>query len=236
MLEIALGASYEKPEEISVDRGYIKKNDAYPEKMFSEDLAAIENPIEDVILDTLSNRMKNGQSYTFIGDILLSLNSNDLATHYDRSVSHPFSNKFTLKLLYSNFLKQFHEKYRFKSRSENAPHIFSVSDLAYQDMMHHKEPQHVIFSGESYSGKSTNAQLFIKHLSFLGGGNKGATDRVENAIQAILMMTNAGTPLNNDSTRCSIQYHLTFGTTGKMSGCIFLLNMLEKMRVSTTDM
>lgn len=50
------------------------------------------------------------------------------------------------------------------------------------------------------------------------------------------MLINAGTPLNNNSTRCAIQYYLTFGTTGKMSGAVYNVNMLEKSRVSTTDM
>jgi myosin-3 len=34
----------------------------------------------------------------------------------------------------------------FKTRSDNAPHIFAVADSAYQDMMHHEEQQYIIFS------------------------------------------------------------------------------------------
>ncbi|XP_055376536.1 neither inactivation nor afterpotential protein C [Condylostylus longicornis] len=215
LIEKSEGGSYRKPEEVLVDRGFIKKYNSKPEKMLCEDLAAIDNVADSIVLETLAHRMSKGISYTFIGDILLSLNSNEIELNMDES---------------------FHEKYKFKSRSENAPHIFSVADLAYQDMMHHKVPQHVIFAGETYSGKSTNVHLFIKHLCYLGGGNKGATTRIENALKAILMLTNAGTPINNNSTRCNIQYHITFGTTGKMSGAVFILNLLEKYRVSTTDM
>ena len=102
-------------------------------------------------------------------------------------------------------------------------------------MLHHKDPQHVIFSGESYSGKSTNVELFIKHICYLSSGNKGATERVLSSINALQMLINAGTPLNNNSTRCSMQYYLTFGATGKMSGAVFNMTMLEKSRVSTTD-
>ncbi|XP_037957522.1 neither inactivation nor afterpotential protein C isoform X2 [Teleopsis dalmanni] len=204
---------YKEPE-IFVDCGYIKRFDAKPERMYPEDLAAIENPVEDLILESLRHRIELGGNYSFIGDILLSLNSNSLA---------------------DSFSEEFHSKYKFKSRSENSPHIFAVADIAYQDMLHHKEPQHVIFSGESYSGKSTNVRLMINHLCYLGSGNRGATVRVENSIKAILMMVNAGTPINNDSTRCVMQYFLTFGKTGKMSGAVFNMYMLEKLRVSTTD-
>lgn len=58
---------------------------------------------------------------------------------------------------------------------------------------------------------------------------------MENSIKTILMLVNAGTPINNDSTRCVLQYYLTFGQTGKMSGAVFNMYMLEKMRVSSTD-
>ncbi|XP_017859556.1 PREDICTED: neither inactivation nor afterpotential protein C [Drosophila arizonae] len=215
MLELASDVKtlYKEPE-LFVDRGYIKRFDEKPERMYPEDLAGIDNPTDESILDSLRNRMEMGESYSFIGDILLSLNSNEL--------KQEFSNDF-------------HAKYKFKSRSENQPHIFSVADIAYQDMLHHKEPQHIIFSGESYSGKSTNARLLIKHLCYLGDGNRGATGRVESSIKVILMMVNAGTPVNNDSTRCVLQYCLTFGKTGKMSGAVFNMYMLEKLRVATTD-
>ncbi|XP_036345355.1 neither inactivation nor afterpotential protein C-like, partial [Rhagoletis pomonella] len=207
-------AIYKEPE-IFVDRGYIKRFDGKPERMYPEDLAAIENPTEELISDSLRNRMELGGSYSFIGDILLSLNSNDLQLDFD---------------------EEFHIKYKFKSRSQNSPHIFAVADIAYQDMLHHKEPQHIVFSGESFSGKSTNVRLLINHLCYLGSGNRGATTRVENSIDAIQMLVNAGTPINNESTRCVLQYFLTFGQTGKLSGAVFNMYMLEKLRVSTTDM
>nr|AAA28721.1 ninaC long protein [Drosophila melanogaster] len=215
MLELSRDVKtlYKEPE-LFVDRGYVKRFDEKPEKMYPEDLAALENPVDENIIESLRHRILMGESYSFIGDILLSLNSNEIK---------------------QEFPQEFHAKYRFKSRSENQPHIFSVADIAYQDMLHHKEPQHIVLSGESYSGKSTNARLLIKHLCYLGDGNRGATGRVESSIKAILMLVNAGTPVNNDSTRCVLQYCLTFGKTGKMSGAVFNMYMLEKLRVATTD-
>ncbi|KAL9925896.1 STKc_myosinIII_N_like and MYSc_Myo21 domain-containing protein ninaC [Glossina fuscipes fuscipes] len=208
------GTLYKEPE-IFVDRGYIKRFDGKPERMYPEDLAAVENPTEEIILDILRSRVESSNTYSFIGDVLLSINTNDYQEQLDDA---------------------FHAKYACKSRSENSPHIFAVADTAFQDMLHHKEPQHIVLSGESYSGKSTNVRMLIKHLCYLGAGNRGATERVQNSIKIILMLVNAGTPINNDSTRCVLQYYLTFGKTGKMSGAVFNMYMLEKMRVSTTDM
>lgn len=72
-----------------------------------------------------------------------------------------------------------------KSRSENSPHIFSVADSAYQDMLHHEEQQYILFSGESYSGKTTNMRLAFEHLIAMGDGNAGVANRIKNALHAI---------------------------------------------------
>lgn len=53
-----------------VCKGFIQTHDNKFEKMFVEDLAAIEPLSDDAILDEVKNRLKVGSSYTFIGDIL----------------------------------------------------------------------------------------------------------------------------------------------------------------------
>lgn len=123
-----------------------------------------------------------------------------------------------------------------KSRSENVPHIFTVADSAYQDMLHHQETQHIALAGESFSGKTTQQRHILRHLYVLGDGNKDVKNRIAAASRCVEMLTNAGTPLNPDSTRCAQQTQTTFGSTGKLSGAIFWIFLLEKLRVSSTDM
>lgn len=127
-----------------------------------------------------------------------------------------------------------HNKYNCKSRSDNAPHIFAVADSAFQDMLHHEEPQHILFAGESYSGKTTQMRHALDHLCFLGHTN--CSERVQKSLKVIHALVNAGTPVNPDSTRCALQTQLTFGTSGKLSGAIYSVFLLEKLRVSSTDM
>lgn len=127
-----------------------------------------------------------------------------------------------------------HNKYNCKSRSDNAPHIFAVADSAFQDMLHHEEPQHILFAGESYSGKTTQMRHALEHLCFLGETN--CSERVRKSLKVIHALVNAGTPVNPDSTRCALQTQLTFGTSGKLSGAIYSVFLLEKLRVSSTDM
>lgn len=74
-------------EEISIINGCLKKFDAQPEKMYVEDLCAIDKLSEEKIIELLKHRLTNGDSYTFIGDVLLSINSNELPDSFPRSVS-----------------------------------------------------------------------------------------------------------------------------------------------------
>ncbi|XP_059618004.1 neither inactivation nor afterpotential protein C [Phlebotomus argentipes] len=203
------------PQEISIFNKCMKKYGAKPVKMYVEDLSAMERLTEESILNELHCRLNDGHSYTFAGDVLISINSNDLSIDYPTS---------------------FHSKYKFKCRSDNAPHIFAVADKAYQDMLHHEDPQHIILAGESFSGKTTNYKLALKQLRFLGEGNRDIAEKVMKASTIVEALTHAGTPTNSNSTRCIVQNQVTFGATGKLSGAVYNVFLLEKSRVSAIDM
>lgn len=215
MMDVSEKGREQRKAELIVRNGFLKtRKDESAEQMLTEDLAALEILTEDVILDELCERLKRGEYHTFVGDVLLILNPNEERVIYDA---------------------YHHMKYQCKSRSDNAPHIYSVADSAFQDVMHNEEPQHILLAGESNSGKTTNMLHLIKHLMFLGKGLQDTGMRVLRAIQIIHAFTNAATPLNANSTRCILQIQTTFGSTGKASGAIFWLYQLEKWRVSTRD-
>uniref|UniRef100_A0AAV2KME6 Myosin motor domain-containing protein n=1 Tax=Knipowitschia caucasica TaxID=637954 RepID=A0AAV2KME6_KNICA len=52
--------------------------------------------------------------------------------------------------------------YRGKKRMEAPPHIFSVSDNAYQFMLTDRENQSVLITGESGAGKTVNTKRVIQ--------------------------------------------------------------------------
>ncbi|XP_033207351.1 neither inactivation nor afterpotential protein C isoform X2 [Belonocnema kinseyi] len=215
VMDVSERGRKERKPEVIVQKGFLKTHQSEPlEPMFTEDLAALENPTEEIILNELHERLKLGFFQTFVGDILLILNPNEGQDIYGLN---------------------YHAKYQCKSRSDNSPHIYSVADSAYQDVLHHEESQHVLFSGESNSGKTTNMLHLIRHLMFLGKSLKDTGARLMKAINIIHAFTNAATPLNPNSTRCLLQIQTTFGSTGKASGAIFWLYQLEKWRVSTRD-
>lgn len=83
----AKGKKGRKPESI-VRKGYLKTHQTQlPERMYQEDLAALEQLTEDRILDELHERLRNGSFHTFVGDILLILNPNEEQDIYGLYVS-----------------------------------------------------------------------------------------------------------------------------------------------------
>ncbi|KAJ8975529.1 hypothetical protein NQ317_012039, partial [Molorchus minor] len=130
---------------------------------------------------------------------------------------------------------RFHKKYCLKSRSENAPHIYSIGDTAYQNALHHCIPQQIVLSGESGSGKTINYLHLIDHLFHLGLNPSINSERIKNAIKLIHSLIHASTPANDYSTRSVFRTTVSYGKTGKLSGANFKLQCLEKWRVSSTD-
>lgn len=77
-----------KKSEVSIYKDTIRKPESQTEKMIVEDIAALDKISEERVLDELQIRLENGDSYTYVGDVLLSLNSNDLPSEYERCVSN----------------------------------------------------------------------------------------------------------------------------------------------------
>lgn len=204
-----------RPEEVAIFKGGLKRYSELPTKLFVEDLCALNSINEAVIIDTLKARQTQGSSFSFAGDVLISLNSNGTIEDYPKAI---------------------HQKYMAKTWSDNPPHIFAVADRAHQYMMHHEDPQFIVLSGETYSGKTTQFNQLIKHLCFIGEGNKNADVKVKESVAVIEALINAGTPINRNSTRGVFSANLIFGKTGKLSGAIHSVYMLEKGRITSTDM
>ena len=54
------------------------------------------------------------------------------------------------------------ECYYNKRRTEMPPHVYSVSDNAYQDMLRNSENQSMLITGESGAGKTVNTKRVIQ--------------------------------------------------------------------------
>ena len=94
-----------------------------------EDLASLPELNEEILLKELQTRYNQNNIYTYVGDILVSVN--------------PFK---TILGLYS--AKQ-QTKYKNKPKSECPPHIFAIADTCYSRMLDSDNHQCCLISGES---------------------------------------------------------------------------------------
>ncbi|XP_069044104.1 myosin-7 [Lepisosteus oculatus] len=132
--------------------------------------------------------------------------------------------------------------YRGKKRTEAPPHIFSISDNAYQYMLTDRENQSILITGESGAGKTVNTKRVIQYfasIAAVGGkkdsaaANKGTLeDQIIQANPALEAFGNAKTARNDNSSRFGKFIRIHFGTTGKLASADIETYLLEKSRVT----
>ncbi|XP_035746985.1 myosin-6 [Egretta garzetta] len=132
--------------------------------------------------------------------------------------------------------------YRGKKRSEAPPHIFSVSDNAYQNMLTDRENQSILITGESGAGKTVNTKRVIQYFASIAAigdrkkevanSSKGTLeDQIIQANPALEAFGNAKTVRNDNSSRFGKFIRIHFGATGKLASADIETYLLEKSRV-----
>ncbi|CAB1326814.1 unnamed protein product [Coregonus sp. 'balchen'] len=109
-----------------------------------EDMAMMTYLNEASVLYNLKERYAAWMIYTYSGLFCATVNPYKWLPVYDEEVVNA---------------------YRGKKRMEAPPHIFSVSDNAFQFMMIDKENQSVLITGESGAGKTVNTKRVIQYFA-----------------------------------------------------------------------
>ncbi|XP_070251085.1 myosin-8 [Myotis yumanensis] len=135
--------------------------------------------------------------------------------------------------------------YRGKKRQEAPPHIFSISDNAYQFMLTDRENQSILITGESGAGKTVNTKRVIQYFATIAvtgekkkeeatsGKMKGTLeDQIISANPLLEAFGNAKTVRNDNSSRFGKFIRIHFGTTGKLASADIETYLLEKSRVT----
>lgn len=206
------GARSVRLAEATTKHGKLKSDrKSKPQKMYMDDLASLDVLSEEAIGEQLQKRYEANQIYTYIGDILVAVN--------------PFA---ALGL----YTVQHQQRYANCARSENPPHIFAVADAAHQALVHQKQNQAIVISGESGSGKTESANLLLKQLVFLGKAlNPGLENRILQVNPIMEAFGNARTGINANSSRFGKYLDLTMTRTGKVTGARMSVYLLEQSRV-----
>ncbi|NXR36282.1 MYH1B protein, partial [Zosterops hypoxanthus] len=135
--------------------------------------------------------------------------------------------------------------YRGKKRQEAPPHIFSISDNAYQFMLTDRENQSILITGESGAGKTVNTKRVIQYFATIaasgdkkkeekpGGKMQGTLeDQIISANPLLEAFGNAKTVRNDNSSRFGKFIRIHFGATGKLASADIETYLLEKSRVT----
>uniref|UniRef100_A0A3B4BGU7 Uncharacterized protein n=1 Tax=Periophthalmus magnuspinnatus TaxID=409849 RepID=A0A3B4BGU7_9GOBI len=114
--------------------------------------------------------------------------------------------------------------YKGKRRSESPPHIYSIADNAYNDMLRNRENQSMLITGESGAGKTVNTKRVIQYFAIVAAlgettAKKGGTleDQIIEANPAMEAFGNAKTLRNDNSSRFGKFIRIHFGPTGKLA-------------------
>ncbi|XP_030317556.1 myosin heavy chain, skeletal muscle, adult isoform X1 [Calypte anna] len=134
--------------------------------------------------------------------------------------------------------------YRGKKRQEAPPHIFSISDNAYQFMLTDRENQSILITGESGAGKTVNTKRVIQYFATIAASGEKKKEDTPGKMQGTLedqiisanplleAFGNAKTVRNDNSSRFGKFIRIHFGATGKLASADIETYLLEKSRVT----
>uniref|UniRef100_A0A452J0N2 Myosin motor domain-containing protein n=1 Tax=Gopherus agassizii TaxID=38772 RepID=A0A452J0N2_9SAUR len=186
-----------------------------------EDMAMLTHLNEASVLHNLNRRYSHWMIYTYSGLFCVTINPYKWLPVYNPEVVNA---------------------YKGKRRSEAPPHIFSIADNAYNDMLRNRENQSMLITGESGAGKTVNTKRVIQYFATVAAlgepGKKSVSmqggtleDQIIQANPALEAFGNAKTLRNDNSSRFGKFIRIHFGTTGKLSSADIEIYLLEKSRV-----
>ncbi|XP_068440052.1 myosin heavy chain, fast skeletal muscle-like [Clinocottus analis] len=189
-----------------------------------EDMAMMTHLNEAAVLYNLKERYAAWMIYTYSGLFCVTVNPYKWLPVYNQEVV---------------------VAYRGKKRQEAPPHIFSISDNAYQFMLTDRENQSILITGESGAGKTVNTKRVIQYFATIAGcGDRkkdaaasgklhgNLEDQIISANPLLEAFGNAKTLRNDNSSRFGKFIRIHFATSGKLASADIETYLLEKSRVT----
>nr|XP_057904381.1 myosin-11-like isoform X2 [Doryrhamphus excisus] len=197
-----------------------------------EDMAALTFLNEASVLQNLRERYFSSLIYTYSGLFCVVVNPYKMLPIYSEKII---------------------EMYKGKKRHEVPPHIYSITDNAYRNMMQDREDQSILCTGESGAGKTENTKKVIQYLALVASSHKGKKEanpppqqqqqqqagslaygelekQLLQANPILEAFGNAKTIKNDNSSRFGKFIKLNFDVTGYLVGANIDTYLLEKSR------
>ncbi|XP_075931544.1 unconventional myosin-XVIIIa-like isoform X8 [Anarhichas minor] len=179
----------------------------------SEDLASLLYLNESSVMHCLRQRYGGNLIHTYAGTNMVVINPLSTPSMYSEKVMHMFKGC---------------------RREDSAPHIYSVAQSAYRNLLTTRQDQSIVLLGKSGSGKTTNCQHLVQYLvSIAGSTGKIFSAEKWQAVYTILeAFGNSSTSMNTNASRFSHVVSLDFDQAGQVASASIQTMLLEKLRVS----
>uniref|UniRef100_A0A8C2VCK6 Myosin heavy chain 15 n=1 Tax=Chinchilla lanigera TaxID=34839 RepID=A0A8C2VCK6_CHILA len=181
-----------------------------------EDVAKLTHLNEASVLHTLRRRYEHWVIHTYSGLSCVTLNPYKWLPVYQKEVM---------------------AAYRGKRRSAAPPHIFAVADHAFQVMLHSRENQSILFTGESGSGKTVNTKHILQYFATVAAMTESRKklgtleDQIVQVNPILEAFGNAKTLRNDNSSRFGKFIRMYFDSRGLLSSADIEIYLFEKSRV-----
>ncbi|XP_047598945.1 unconventional myosin-Ia isoform X1 [Lutra lutra] len=178
-----------------------------------EDLVLLEPLEQEPLLRNLQLRYEKKEIYTYIGNVLISVNPYQQLPIYG---------------------PEFIAKYRDYTFYELKPHIYALANVAYQSLRDRDRDQCILITGESGAGKTEASKLVMSYVAAVCGKGEEVNSVKEQLLQSNPVLEafgNAMTIRNNNSSRFGKYMDIEFDFKGSPLGGVITNYLLEKSRV-----
>ncbi|KAL4487054.1 hypothetical protein ABPG72_001506 [Tetrahymena utriculariae] len=176
---------------------------------------------EAELIANLKIRYIQDNIFTYIGPTLIVLNPY-------KNLSELFSNKI-IDMIKENLNKNFDQ---FDLEMQQ-PHIYSISAIAYKNLIKFNKKQAIVISGESGAGKTENARYsmrFLTQISIHDNSNESIEEKILSCNPVLEAFGNAKTVRNDNSSRFGKYVQIEISKR-KINGATITKYLLEKSRV-----
>uniref|UniRef100_A0A8C3RWD6 Myosin IG n=1 Tax=Chelydra serpentina TaxID=8475 RepID=A0A8C3RWD6_CHESE len=177
------------------------------------DFVLLDQVTMEHFMENLKLRFEMGRIYTYIGEVVVSMNPYKQTQLYGKDVI---------------------EQYQGRELYERPPHLYAVADAAYKAMKRRAKDTCIVISGESGAGKTEASKYIMQYIAAITNpSQREEVERVKNVLLksncVLEAFGNAKTNRNDNSSRFGKYMDINFDFKGDPTGGHINNYLLEKV-------